>query len=306
MRICILGSKTRKEHDLWLLEEAKKRFGRATYAEIPFIRIENGEAFFKNLNLADYDCILPRIPATYRHFGYNICKLLEHRVYMPIKPESIIVAHNKFLTLLALNKAGIPTPKTYLALSRQSVRDVLDKVTYPVVIKLLHGSLGKGVMFAESRESAAPLIDTIESMNEPFIVEEYIKNPGEDIRAMVIGNEVISMRRIAGKGERRANIGIGGKGKKIKLSDELKELAIKSARAIGLGIAGIDIIIGDEGKPRVIEANVNVNFDEITKVTEINIAEKMINYVWHEAETSIKGTTVLGSFFRMIDELKWR
>ena len=305
MKICILGSKTRKEQELWLIEEAKKRFDRVTYAEIPFVRIENGEVFFKHLNLSDYDCILPRIPRTYRNFGYNICKLLENRVYMPIKPESVIIAHNKFLTLLALNKAGIPTPRTYMAMSSQGIRAVLDKVNYPIVIKLLYGSLGKGVMFAESRESVIPLIDTIEGMNEPFIVEEYIKNPGEDIRALVIGNEVTAMRRIAEKGERRTNIGIGGKGKKIKLSHELRELAIKSARVLGLEIAGIDIIIGEEARPRVIEVNVNVNFEGITKVTETNIAEKMINYVWHEADVSKKGI-VLGSFFRMIDELKWR
>ncbi len=305
MKLCILGSKTRNEHDLWLLEEAKKRFDRATYAEVPFVRIENAEPFFKNMKLSDYDCILPRIPKTYRNFGYNICKLLEGKVYLPIKPEALLVAHNKFLTLLALNKAGIPTPKTYLALSRNGIKEILNKVQYPVVIKLLYGSLGKGVMFAESRESVVPLIDTIEGMNEPFILEEYIKNPGEDIRAMVIGNEVIAMRRIAEKGERRANIGSGGKAKKIKLSEELRELAIKSARTIGLGIAGIDIIIGEDGRPKVIEANVNVIFSEITKVTGVNIAEKMINYVWSEAEIAKKGI-VLGSFYKVIDELKWK
>jgi ribosomal protein S6--L-glutamate ligase len=305
MKICILGPKTRKEQELWLLEEAKKRFEKVTYAEIPFIRIENDEVFFKNMNLADYDCVLPRVPRTYKNFGYNICKMLEGKVYMPIKPESILYCHNKFLTLLALNKAGIPTPKTYLALSRQGVRAVLDKLHYPIVIKLLYGSLGKGVMFAESRESAASLIDTVEGMNEPFVVEEYIKNPGEDIRALVIGNEVIAMRRIAEKGEMRTNIGAGGKGKKVNLSSDLREMAIKSAKVLGLGIAGIDIIVGEESNPRVIEANVNVIFEGITKVTGVNVAEKMINYLWNEGEISTKGV-VLGSFFKMIEELKWK
>ncbi len=199
----------KKQQELWLIEEAKKRFDKVTYAEIPYVRIKNNEVYLKHTKLSDYDCVLPRIPRTYMNYGYLICKLLENRVFLPLKPESIITTHNKFLTLEVLDKAEIPIPKTYVALTRTAMMGVLDKIKYPVVIKLLYGSLGKGVMFAESRQSAIPLLDTMETVNKPFLVEEYIKNPGEDIRALVIGNSVAAaMRRKAGRGERRANIGL--------------------------------------------------------------------------------------------------
>jgi ribosomal protein S6--L-glutamate ligase len=239
------------------------------------------------------------------NYGYLICKLLENKVFLPLKPEAIITTHNKFLTLEVLDREGIPIPKTYLTLTRNAMMGVLDKIKYPVVIKLLYGSLGKGVMFAESRQSAVPLLDTMETMNKPFLVEEYIKNPGEDIRALVIGNSVVAaMRRKAGRGEIRANIGVGGKGKKINLSPEIKDLAVKTAKALGLGITGVDIIMSEKG-PLVIEANVNVHFEGITEATGVNIAEQMINYKWDEAEIAKKGS-IMGHFFRVVDRLKMK
>jgi len=307
MKICILGPRKRKQQELWLIEEAKKQFDKVTYVEIPMVRIENNEPYFKNTKLSEYDCILPRVPRTYKNFGYVICKLLEDRVYMPIKPESILIAHNKFLTLLALEEAGIPIPKTFLTWSRKGVEPVLGEFEYPVVLKILYGSLGKGVMFAESKQSLLPLLDTIETMNEPIFIEEYIEAGGKDIRALVIGDEVIAaMQRSGSKGERRANIGSGGKGKKIKLKPKLEELAIKTAKALGLEIAGIDIIQQRGGKrePLVIEANVNVVFEEITKVTKTNIAKHIVEYVKNEALTT-KRESFLKYFSKMI-EPKWR
>jgi ribosomal protein S6--L-glutamate ligase len=305
MKICILGPMMKKQQELWLLEEAKKKFEKVTYAEIPYVSVKNNEVYLKHTKLSDYDCVLPRIPRTYMNYGYLICKLLENKVFLPLKPEAIITTHNKFLTLEVMDREGIPIPKTYLTLTRNAMMGVLDKIKYPVVIKLLYGSLGKGVMFAESRQSAVPLLDTMETMNKPFLVEEYIKNPGEDIRALVIGNSVVAaMRRKAGRGEIRANIGVVGKGKKINLSPEIKDLAVKTAKALGLGITGVDIIMSEKG-PLVIEANVNVHFEGITEATGVNIAEQMINYMWDEAEIAKKGS-IMGHFFRVVDRLKMK
>jgi hypothetical protein len=104
---------------------------------------------------------------------------------------------------------------------------------YPVVMKLLYGSLGKGVMFADTKQSAASFMDALERFNEPLFLEEYIENPGEDIRAVVVGGEVIgSMKRIAQKDERRTNIGIGGSGEPVELDTEMKSMALKAADAV--------------------------------------------------------------------------
>jgi ribosomal protein S6--L-glutamate ligase len=288
VKICILGPKEKKQQELWLIEEAKKRFDKVTYAQIPDVRVHNSEAYVNGTKLSSYDCILPRIPRTYVMYGYLLAKLMEGRVSMPLIPESVVLSHDKFLTLLRLKKLGIPAPQSYLGFSTSVFKAILDKMQYPVVIKLVQGSLGKGVMFAESKSSAVPLLDTMEAMKQPIMVEEYIKNPGEDIRALVIGDEVIAMKRKAQEGEKRANIGIGGTGKKIKLSYEERKMALRSARALGLGIAGVDIIQGDKG-PLVIEVNVNVHFEGITQATELNIAGMMLDYVKKEAEEFKKG-----------------
>lgn len=277
LKICILGAKEKKQQDLWLIEEAKKRFAKVVYSRIPDVRVQGTEPYVKNLKLASFDCVFPRIPRTYRNYGYLITKLLHGRVYMPITPESVLITHDKFLTVLRLHEAGVPTATSGLGFTVDSMKHVLDDVQYPVVIKLVQGSLGKGVMFAESKSSAVPLLDTIEGLNEPIMIEEYIENPGEDIRALVIGDTIVAMKRKAQKDERRANIGAGGAGTKIILDEKKQDIALRTARALGLGIAGIDIIDSKRG-PLVIEANVNVHFEGITAATEVNVAGAMMDY----------------------------
>ena len=111
------------------------------------------------------------------------------------------------------------------------------------------------------------------------------------------------MKRVAEKGERRANIGAGGTGRKIRLSQEMTKIAIRSAKALGLGIAGIDIIEGKKG-PVVIEANVNVHFEGITHATETNVAALMMDYVRHEAEIS-KKDRLIAPIFKAVEEMAW-
>ena len=289
MKGCIIGPKQRSDCEIWLLEEGKKIFDKFFYAPMPSIVIRGDKVFFKGQNLSELDFVLPRMPRTYMWFGYKILRTLEQnkkrKVYMPIDPMSVIVSHNKFLTLLALKEAGLPVPETFMSGSRGTVENVLDRMDYPVVMKLLYGSLGKGVMFADSKQSAVSFMDALERFKEPIFLEEYVQNPGEDIRVFVLGGQVIgAMKRIAQKDERRTNIGIGGSGEPINLDAETKNIAVKAAKAIGMGITGIDIIQGPDG-PVVIEANVNVHFEGLTKTLGMNVAKKIVEYVKHEART---------------------
>jgi ribosomal protein S6--L-glutamate ligase len=162
------------------------------------------------------------------------------------------------------------------------MEEILDHMSYPVVMKLLYGSLGKGVMFADSKQSTTSLMDTLERFKEPIFLEEFIRNPGEDIRAFVLGDNVLaSMKRKAKRDERRANIAIGGSGEQIELSPKMKDLAIKAAKVLGMNVCGVDIIEGIEG-PQIIEANVNVHFEGLTRTTGINVARKVVEWVKKE------------------------
>lgn len=285
MEGCIIGPKVRSDCEIWLLEEGKKIFDKFFYVPMTSVVIDGDKVVFKGKNLCDLDFVIPRVPRTYMWFGYKVLKTLENKVYMPIDPKSVIVSHNKFLTLLALKEAGLPVPETFMAASRKTVEGLLDDMDYPVVMKLLYGSLGKGVMFADSKQSAASFMDALERFKEPIFLEEYIPNPGEDIRAIVVGGRVIgSMKRIAEKDELRTNIGIGGKGKPTKISVRMEDLALKAADALGMDITGIDIIKGPKG-PVVIEANVNVHFEGFTRTMGINVAKEFVDYVKTEVNT---------------------
>jgi len=289
MKGCIIGPKQRSDCEIWILEEGKKIFDKFFYAPMPSVVIRGDRVFFKGQDLSELDFVLPRMPRTYMWFGYKILRTIEQnkkrKVYMPIDPMSVIVSHNKFLTLLALKEAGIPVPETFMSGSRKTVEGVLDRMDYPVVMKLLYGSLGKGVMFADSKQSATSFMDALERFKEPIFLEEYVPNPGEDIRAFVLGGQVIgAMKRIAQKDERRTNIGIGGLGEPIELDAETKSIAIRAAKAIGMNITGIDIIQGPDG-PIVIEANVNVHFEGLTKTLGMNVAKNIVEYVKRETRT---------------------
>jgi len=287
MKGCILGPMKRSECELWLLKEGKKAFEKFAYIPIPAVRVESKDGIkvlYKKTNLAEFDCIIPRVPRTYTWIGYTILNILKDEVYLPIKPESVFIARNKFITLLALKEAGLPVPNTYLTISRQTLEGLLDEMSYPVVMKLLYGSLGKGVMFADSKQSAVSLMDTLERFKEPIFLEEYIRNPGEDIRIFVLGDEVLAaMKRKAKKDERRANIAIGGVGEPIDLGPKMRDLALRAAKVLGMGICGIDIIEGSKG-PEIIEANVNVHFEGLTRATGINVAKEIVEYVKKEAK----------------------
>jgi len=283
MKLLILGKINRGYEEIKLIKEGKKIFDSVSYIPTPYVSIEINEnelrVKYKNNDLSDFDCVLPRIPRSYKTFGFTILSLLKEKSYIPIEPMALFNCHNKFLTLLMLNEDLIPIPRTFLTTKRKAAEGILDKIDYPIVMKLLYGSLGKGVMFADSKNSAISLMDTLERFKEPIFIEEFVKNPGEDIRAYVIGEEVYaSMKRKAKKDERRANIGIGGSGIKFDIPDEYASLAVRSVRALKMEICGIDLIEGRKG-PVVIEANVNAQFKELETITKKNVARKIVKYV---------------------------
>ncbi|HDH91406.1 MAG TPA: RimK family alpha-L-glutamate ligase, partial [Candidatus Aenigmarchaeota archaeon] len=251
----------------------------------PSVVVEREKVLFGKLNLKNFDCIIPRIPRTYAWYGYILLHMLKDTCYLPITPESVILGHNKFLTLVILKEANLPVPETYLASSRSVLEKMLNKMKYPVVMKLLYGSLGRGVMFVDSPESAKSVMDALERFRQPIFLEEFIENPGEDIRVFVLGDEVLAaMKRKAKRGERRTNIGIGGKGEMIKsLDPEIEEIAIKAAHALGMQICGVDIIEGNKG-PVIIEANVNVHFEGLARATKINVAREIVKFVLEEGK----------------------
>ncbi|MAG91666.1 30S ribosomal protein S6--L-glutamate ligase [Candidatus Woesearchaeota archaeon] len=234
--------------------------------------------------LPQYSCIYARGSFRYAPLLRSVTRTLFRSSYMPIKPETFTLGHDKLLTHLALQHFNIPMPTTYLASSTRAAKKVLNEVKYPIVLKFPHGTQGKGVMFAESYAAASSMLDALIALKQPFLIQEYIETGGVDVRAFVVGDRVVaSMKRKAVRGEMRANIHAGGTGEACVLDQRTKRIAIDTAASIGADVCAVDMLESPKG-PLVIEANLSPGLKGITKATSINIPDKVAKYLFEKSE----------------------
>ncbi len=263
------------------------------FTEVDVLNLKNIEVtlgkesgiFYEGKPLAHYDCVYVKGSFRFANLLRSIAALLEGKVpYMPLPASSFTTIHNKLLTHLILQQYNIPMPKTYVSSTTEAARDLLKRVSYPIVMKFPEGTQGKGVMFAESFSSASSLLDALGALNQPFIIQEYVETSGTDIRALVVGDKVVAaMRRRAQREEKRSNIHAGGIGEEIQLSREVTNLALDTARALGVDICGVDILESALG-PKVIEANISPGLQGLSKVTPVDIADEIAHFLFLKTE----------------------
>lgn len=290
MKIAILGPnpEVAAHSTKRLIEEAKKQFKKAELVPVADVVLNVGKdasATYNGKDISDYDYILPRIDSKRAEVGYPVFRFLDQtEVRKPYPASTILVAHNKFLTLMELTKRGIPVPETWITGSKEVAGTIIDSQKLPIIMKLLSGFGGEGVMIMESKDAAKATIHTMKTLRQELLLEEYLPNPGEDIRAIVAGEEVIaSFKRVASPGSKKANIHLGGKGVDFKLTPEMKEISLKSAKAIEAKICAIDMV-ESKGQVYVIEANINPGLAGIEKATDINVGKRIIDYVKTEVK----------------------
>ena len=201
--------------------------------------------------------------------------------------ESVAItrSRDKLRSLQILARAGIGLPLTGFAHSLRNTRDLIELVGgAPLVVKLLHGTQGKGVVLAETQKAAETIIDAFRQLGADFLVQEFIKEAGgTDIRCFVIGNKVVaSMMRSARPGEFRSNLHRGGTAKLVRLTPEERSTAIRSARKMGLNVAGVEILRSNHG-PVVMEVNSSPGLEGIEKATGKDIASMIIEFLENNA-----------------------
>ena len=272
-----------------IIEEAKKLFS-VHYAPIKDItltvsgnltRIEHNSR-----DMTDIDYLLPKVDAFRAYYGYQIVKAFEFypEIPKPYTARAIQIAHDKFLTTAILSHNKIPVPKTYLVKTKKGIRNLSSKISFPIMIKLMSGSGGMGVMYVENEAAMGSIIESMNILKQEALVQEYVENPGEDLRILVAGNEIIgAMKRVAAPGEKRANIKAGGHGIKYVPTKEIAEISFKSAESIESKLCAIDIVEGKDG-PKVIEVNINPGIRGLTAATGTNIAKKIVDYVYGECK----------------------
>lgn len=271
----------------WTLDAMKKYFKTADSIDIKTLEVSigrGGDILYEGKPLKEYDCIYAKGSHRYANLLRSITTILCPNSYLPIRASAFSTGHDKLLTHIKLMSANIPMPKTYLASTAEAAKKVLKEIHYPIVLKLPAGTHGKGVMLADSEESASTMIDTLLLLKQPFLLQEYVETGGVDIRAFVVGDKVVAaMKRKAVTGEKRANIHAGAKGEAITLDQKTKKIAIQTAKAAGCEICAVDILESARG-PMVIEFNLSPGLQGITKATKVDVADKIAKYLFEQTK----------------------
>lgn len=232
--------------------------------------------------LEDIDAVIPRIGASQTFYGTAVVRQFEMMgVYALNGSIAIARSRDKLRSLQILSRKNIPMPITGFAHSVLDTDDLIQMVGgTPLIIKLLEGTQGKGVVLAESQAAAKSVIGAFRQMNANLLVQEYIKEAqGKDIRCFVIGNEVVAaIMRTAKEGEFRSNLHQGGSGQLIELTETERRIAITATRALGLRVAGVDLIRAERG-PLVLEVNSSPGLEGVETITGKDIAGMIINFI---------------------------
>lgn len=253
-------------------------------SENGYDRVYNGNAELeepKRLKANTFDAVISRIGDSLNH-GASILRHLNENlgIYATQDADGLLTASNKLKTTQKLSYKGLRVPKTIYAKNPVHVDFLLKKVDgLPAIAKLLQGSQGVGVNILETPLATNTMLESFSKSNIDLKIQKFIKANGKDIRAIVVGDSVsVAMERTANKGDFRANISKNGSGRKVELSDEDKEICIRSAKAVGLEFAGVDIMKDSEGKTYVVEVNGNPG-TKIINITNHNYFIDLVKLV---------------------------
>lgn len=238
--------------------------------------------WYKGAYLENVDAVIPRIGASVTFYGTSVVRQFEMmKIFTAVESTALVRSRDKLRSLQLLARAGVGLPKTIFTNFSKDVEHVIESVGgAPVVLKLLEGTQGLGVILADTANSAGSVMEAFNGIETRIIVQEFIKEAGgADIRAFVVDGKVVgAMKRQGKEGEFRSNLHRGGSANIIELSEEEEQTALIAVKAMGLGVAGVDMLQSDAG-PLVLEVNSSPGLEGIEKATGTDIAKKIIRYV---------------------------
>ena len=249
---------------------------------------------YKDRVLDYFDAIIPRIGASITFYGTAVLRQFEMGgAYAVNESVAISRSRDKLRSLQIMAKKGIGLPVTGFAHSTKMTENLIDLVgSAPCVIKMLEGTQGKGVVLAENYKAAESVIELLRGLDAHFLVQEFIKEAkGADLRCFVIGDRVVaSMIRQGPDGEFRSNLHLGGHAEAVKITPEERTTAVRSAQAMGLNIAGVDILRSKHG-PLVMEVNSSPGLEGIEKSTGKNVSGRVIEFIQKAVQTKKSNRT---------------
>jgi len=237
---------------------------------------------FRGRPLSHYDAVLPRIGNSITYYGTAVVRQFEQMdVYTPNTSGGITNSRDKLRATQILSRHGVAMPPTTFVQDRADVIPAIERVGgAPVVIKLLEGTQGIGVILAPSLKVAEAIIETLQSTRQNVLIQRFVKeSKGRDIRALVVGDRVVAaMRRSAQGDEFRSNVHRGGSVEKVDIDPEFERVAVRAAQIMGLKVAGVDMLEGDDG-PLVMEVNSSPGLEGIEAATNLDVAGAIIDYI---------------------------
>lgn len=288
MKIAILSRK-KSLYSTQSLKAAAERLGHQVVIIDPtkcslVMESESPQIYHAGHHLTNIDAIIPRIGASITMFGTAVVRQFEmQNVISTASAQAIEISRNKLKSqqLFSMMKLGIP--KTVFAKfpKKQEIPELISQVGgTPLVIKLLEGTQGLGVVLAETKAAAKSVIEAFSSLKTNILIQEFIKEAaGADIRAIVVNGKVVAaMKRQGADEEFRSNLHQGGSSVTIELSAEEEISAIKAAKAVGLGVAGVDMLQSHRGS-LIMEVNSSPGLEGIESFTGIDVAEEIIKYL---------------------------
>ena len=236
---------------------------------------------FKGKPLA-FDAIVPRIGASHTFYGTAVVRQFEMMgVFSANGSQAISRARDKLRSLQILAREGVGLPVTGFAHSIQDIGGLIDLVNgAPLVVKLLEGTQGIGVVLASTRKAAESVIAAFRLLDANILVQEFLREArGADIRAFLVGGRVVAaMKRQAPPGDFRSNLHRGGTAEPARLTREEKATAVRAAKAMGLHVAGVDLIRSNHG-PVVLEVNASPGLEGIERTTGADVASAIVAFL---------------------------
>lgn len=286
MKIAILSRNPDLYSTKRLVEAGKKRGHEIVVLDhlkcVLVIEKNKPHIYYRGEKVTGVNAVIPRIGASATFYGAAVVRQFEMmKIFTAVESQALVRSRDKLRSLQLMARAGIGMPKTAFASTTKYVDNLIEQAGgAPVVVKLLEGTQGIGVILAETHASAKSVIEAFLGVKVNLLVQEFVKEAkGVDIRVFVVDGQIVgAMKRTGVEGEFRSNLHRGGSAVSLELSPEEKATAIRSAKKLGLGIAGVDMLQSNRG-PLVMEVNSSPGLQGIEGATKVDIAGKIIEYV---------------------------
>lgn len=284
-RLCLLSRKRSLYSTHRLVEAAKESGARPLVLDTLrcAMLVEGGgsKLYYRGAQVTGLSAAIPRIGASITPYGLAVVSHLD-TMGVPVVNSAAGIARSrdKVRSLQLLAAEGLSVPRTVMATQHASVRQLVQLVGgLPCIIKLLRGTQGVGVMLGNTLAEVETILQTFWGLEQDVCLQEFVAEAkGSDLRALVVGDQVVgAMRRTAKAGEFRANIHRGAEGRPAKLDKATKAIAVKAAQVIGLGVCGVDLLESADG-PKVMELNSSPGFEGLEAATKKDIAGDIVRY----------------------------